>query len=306
MRRALVTGAEGFIGGHLVSHLLTGGWQVDGSTRQQPDRPAYRLVPAASLAGHDLSSYDVVFHLAGMAHGNVRGQAEQQLISDNVDQTLALYRQAVAARVPKFIWLSSIKVMGDTSITPFSIDDVPDPRDAYGRSKARAEQALQAEAAGTTRLSMVRSALVYGPGVKENFLMLLALARSGVPLPLGSAKAPRAMVSVDNLVDLLATLATTDIDPLPEIVHVRDAEESSVRHLVRRLASSLGTRPRLFPCNARLAISLARVIGKGALAERLFCPLQIDIQSTIDALDWRPPYEQSSEIEKVTQWYLTR
>ncbi len=306
MRRVLVTGAEGFIGRHLVAHLLAGGWQVDGSTRRQPDRPAYQVVPAASLAGHDLSSYDVVFHLAGMAHGNVRGRSEQQLTSLNVDQTLALYRQAVAAKVPKFIWLSSIKVMGDISLTPFSVDDTPDPRDAYGRSKARAEQALQAEMVDTTRLSMVRSALVYGPGVKHNFFMLLKLAKSGLPLPLGSAKAPRAMVSVDNLVDLLDTLANTEVAPLPAILHVRDAEESSVRHLFQRLAGSLGTKPRLFPFNPGVAISLARVIGKGALAERLFCPLQVDMQSTIDALDWRPPYEQSSELEKVAQWYLTR
>lgn len=306
MRRALVTGAEGFIGHHLVSHLLAAGWQVDGSTRQQPDRPAYRVVPAASLAGHDLSNYDVVFHLAGMAHGNVRGQSEQQLRSANVDQTVALYRQAVAANVPRFIWVSSIKVMGDISITPFSVDDAPDPQDAYGRSKARAEQALQAQPAGTTRLSMVRPALVYGPGVKENFFMLLKLANSGLPLPLGSAKAPRAMVSVDNLVDLLDTLANTEVERLPGVLHVRDAEESSVRHLFRRLAGSLGARSRLFPFNPGLAMSMARVIGKGPLAQRLFCPLQVDMQSTIDALDWRPPYDQNSELDKVARWYLTR
>ena len=89
MRRVLVTGAEGFIGQHLVSHLLAAGCRVDGSTRQQPDRPVYGVVPATSLAEHDLSNYDVVFHLAGMAHGNVRS-SEQQLTSANVDQTVAL------------------------------------------------------------------------------------------------------------------------------------------------------------------------------------------------------------------------
>ena len=183
--RALVTGAGGFIGSHLAPALADAGWQVT----------------------QELAGVDAVFHLGGLAHGGAQGADAEQLHQVNALDTLNLFQRAVAAGVPLFVWLSSIKVLGDVSSAPFTAADPLAPAGAYARSKAAGERLLQAEAAGSTRLAIVRPPLVYGPRVKANFLQLLQWADRSWPLPLGSATAPRAMVSVDNLVSAAAGLS---------------------------------------------------------------------------------------------------
>ena len=291
MATAVVTGASGFIGSHLVPALQGLGWMV--------------VTPERGQAAQALAAADTVFHLAGMAHANAQGGSEQDLLRVNVEDTLTLYRQSVAAGVGRFIWLSSIKALGDVSDRPFTPNDTPAPGDAYGHSKAAAEAALLAEPPSDTALHIVRPPLVYGPGVKANFLSLIRFACSPWPLPLAGATAPRAWVGVNNLIDLLLRLAS-DPAVASAIWHVRDAEQTSVRDMLLHIGDLWGRRPRLFALPEGLLMAGAGLLDRRDMAQRLLCPLQVDMQATQSVLGWQPPLSQMEELTRVVTWYRTQ
>jgi nucleoside-diphosphate-sugar epimerase len=287
---ALVTGASGFIGTHLCAALRGLGWHV-----------------AIAARGHrrDLSGVDAVFHLAGIAHAGVAGADSDTLRRVNVDATVELYEQARVAGVGRFVWLSSIKVLGDVSQRPLRIDDRPAPQDDYARSKTLAEEALLATAAGASDLCIVRPPLVYGPGVRANFYQLMAWSLKPWPLPLGSAQAPRAWVSVNNLVELMVRLADP-ATPTQPLWHVRDNEERSVADMVRLICSAAGKQARLWPLPGNVARFAGAAVGRKGWATRLFSPLQVDMGETVTRLGWTPAHDQTSEIQRVVSWYLAR
>jgi len=290
MSLAWVTGANGFIGGHLSAALGDAGWQVERAAR------------GAALN----KQVDTVFHLAGLAHTGAQAADRAEMFAVNVDRTVNLYRQAVAAGVGRFVWVSSIKVLGDSSAAPLTVDAPYRPGDAYAQSKAAAEQALLAEPCGDTKLCIVRPPLVYGAGVRANFLALLDAALSGWPLPLKSATAPRAWVGVHNLADLLLLLGGRQTLPEARIWHVRDDEETSVQEMAALLARAAGRPVRQWRLNPRLALVLGTLAGHKGAAERLFLPLPMDMTQTTQALGWQPPWTQVREIYEVAKWSLTR
>lgn len=290
MSTAWVTGANGFIGAHLVRALGEAGWQVE--------RPARDIALNKRV--------DAVYHLAGLAHARARGVGEAEMFAGNVDRTLASYRRAVEQGVGRFVWLSSIKVLGDSSPEPLKVDAPYRPGDVYARSKAAAEEALLAEPCGDTDLCIVRPPLVYGPGVGANFLSLAKAALSGWPLPLQSAIAARAWVGVHNLVDLLMLLAQRETLPEPRVWHVRDDEQSSVREMIALLAAAAGRPVRRWALNPTIALAAGKLVGRKDAAARLFLPFPVDMTPTTDVLGWRPPHTQAREIDEVIQWYLTR
>ena len=306
MSAVLVTGANGFVGRHLVPALHEQSHQVMGVMRTDDATIAERLThtwPTLGLIADDLRDVDTVIHLAGMAHAPAQGADRAALFNVNVDQSVNLYRQAVAAGVRRFIWLSSIKVLGDRSAGPLSVDAPYLPGDDYAASKVDAEKCLLAEPAGDTALCIVRPPLVYGPGVKANFLSMLRYATSVWPLPLASALAPRAWLGVHNLVDLLLHLLENELVVEPRIWHVRDAEESSVRDMLELIATQAGHKLKLWRCPPALAMGGASLIGQGARAARLFEPLQVDMQQTESLLGWQPPHSQAQQIEETVGWY---
>jgi len=308
MSRLIVTGASGFIGQHLLRELSSLGVAVEGVVRAEVavDLPLSRVWPSLSLIAADLEGVETVVHLAGLAHGRVHHAQPGDLFKVNVDQTVNLFRQAVAAGVKKFIWLSSIKVLGDASNVPLGVGASYQPGDQYAKSKVAAERQLLAEPKGGTQLCIVRPPLVYGPEVKANFLSLLGVASSGWPLPLKLACAPRAWVSVRNLVDFLIAVMHADSLSADSIWHVRDAEESSVSQMVQAIARHGGRSTLQWPLSPRIATLLGRCLGKQATVERLFSPLRIDMSETTDRLGWVPPQSQQESIEEVVLWYLTR
>lgn len=297
-QRILVTGASGFIGRALVARLLSDGHRVRAAVRTPDPELAVEQVRTGDL-GPDtdwadaVAGCDTIVHAAARVHV-LRERAAAPLAEfrrANVQGTLQLARHAAAAGVRRFVFLSSIKVNGEETQPgrPFRSGDAPAPVDAYGLSKLEAEDGLHRIAAETgMQFTIVRPPLVYGPGVKANFLALMRALHRGVPLPLGAIDNRRTLVALDNLVDLIA-LCVVHPAAADSVFLAGDAEDLSTTELARRLAAALGVRPRLWPVPARLLETGARLFGAGALAHRLCRWLQIDASAARERLGWSPP-----------------
>ncbi|MCY4213074.1 MAG: NAD-dependent epimerase/dehydratase family protein [Gammaproteobacteria bacterium] len=301
MTLAAVSGASGFIGAALTPALAAQGIAVRTDARQ-----GGRRLPLRGPALADwLRGVDLVYHLAGIAHDNVAQASEADFAAVNRDLTLDLYRASAAAGVRTFVWLSSIKTLGETAAAPLGVDAPRAPQGRYACSKAQAELALlRANRAAGPRLAIVRPPLVYGPGVKGNFARLLKLCASPWPLPLADARGPRALLGLDNLVDLLIHLARS-VNP-PTLIHVRDEEEWRTTDLVRELRRLTGRPNRQFFVPAGVVKAMSRPLGLAATASRLFDPLRVDAEPSMRALEWRPPHLARELLEKTWRWAATQ
>jgi len=315
MSLALVTGAGGFIGGALCERLKTLGWQVRAVGRGKAfatDRSVIHCDDLADVAPSRLDDWldgvDVVYHLAGRAHRDDRGpelERYELYRRDNVATTRLLFAAAQRNSVARFIYLSSIKVLGDISVVPLNPDDEPDPKDVYAQTKLEAERYLEdARRPGGTQVTIVRPPLVYGPGVKGNFATLLAAVARGWPLPLGRADAPRSLIARSNLVDLLTIVARDTADF--RVLHARDDGDCSVRELVTQMARAFGHGPRLVSVPRGMMRVATAISGREALFQRLFEPLVIADDETRQALGWTPALPQASAIDEVIKWWRSR
>jgi UDP-glucose 4-epimerase len=204
---------------------------------------------------------------------------------------LNLARQAAAAGLRRFVFVSSIKVNGEATqlARPFIADDAPAPLDAYGVSKMEAEQGLREIARQTgMEVVIIRPPLVYGPGVKANFAAMMRWLKRGVPLPLGAIHNQRSLVALDNLVDLILTCLTHPAATNQTFL-VSDGEDVSTTELLRRMGQAMGKTARLLPVPASWLKVAASLVGKGDVAQRLCGSLQVDISKTRELLGWVPP-----------------
>jgi nucleoside-diphosphate-sugar epimerase len=245
---------------------------------------------------------DAVFYLAAVAHERVARADAVQLRRVNVQAPVRWLRAADRAGVGRFVWLSSIKVLGDVSREPLQIDAPYRPGDPYARSKTEAERALLSLSLARTVLTVVRPPLVYGPGVTGNFRSLLRWSVRGLPLPLKGATAPRSMVGVDNLCDLLTRLAVAGNG----IYHVADETDWTVADLITEIRRLVGLPPRLFGVPAAAVRQVAAAIGRSAAYERLFEPLRVDQSETRRRLGWEPGICASAQLKETVTWFLER
>ena len=319
LRHVVVTGANGFIGNHVCRRLVESGKEVTACIRTQADASLLATIPGRlsvhripSVGGDGdlarvLSSADAVIHLAGRAHVMRETVAAplNEFRKVNVGGTETLASIAAQQGVKRFIYMSSIKVNGEaTNGHPFRADDPPGYSDPYGQSKWEAEERLRQIAAGTAmQWVVVRPPLVYGPGVRGNFLTLLRSVFRRLPLPLGSLHNRRSMVSVFNLSDFVCLLLDHPAAANSRFL-VSDQHDLSTPDLLRSIAEALDCPSRILPCPELALHMAATMLGRRSVTQRLCSSLVVDTQKTADALRWRAPFTLSWGLSRTAEWFL--
>lgn len=324
--KILVTGASGFVGKALCSALLCHGYQVRAAYRSAKCQPensdalngfvaepeAYEAIRIGEIDHKTdwsvaLAGVDVVIHLAARVHVMHDDAADplEAFRRVNTLGTEQLARAASAAGVKRLVYVSSIKVNGEETISGhrYSELDLASPQDPYGVSKWEAEQALHRIAAATgLEVVIVRPPLVYGPGVKGNFVQMLRVLAKGVPLPLAATGNLRSLVYIGNFVDALEICAIHP-EAAGQTYLVSDGQDISTSDLLRQLGKAMGARVRLWHFPLSLLKFAAWLLGRSAQADRLLGSLQIDNAKIRRDLQWRPPYTLSQGLQSTAEWY---
>lgn len=306
-----VTGASGFLGAPLCTSLERQGRQVRRLLRS-PRRDQPGAVVIGDLGGpiawsEALGGVETLVHCAARVHvmKETEQEREQGCRAINLEASIRLGEAAAAQGVKRMVFLSSIKVNGESTPldAPFTAATIPAPEDAYGRSKWEAEQALSRLAAATgMELVVIRPPLVYGPQVRANFLRLLRLVDRGVPLPLGAVHNRRSLVALDNLIDLIECCLDHPA-AAGKVFLASDGEDLSTPELIQALAAALGRPTRLLPVPAGVLRRLGRLSGRSAEVDRLIGCLQVDSAATRETLDWTPPVSLKEGLQRCCDWY---
>ncbi len=320
----LITGASGFIGRAVSSALWAKGYRVrcavqtpgtsllsgretEGATGSTvPEEVAITDISRDVYWAPILEGIDSIVHLAARVHV-MDERGENSLAAFRRTNTMAtenLARAAAVARVKRLVFLSTIKVHGERSPgRPFREIDPLLPADPYAVSKVEAEKLLHEVSLETGLQTVVlRPPLVYGPGVKGNFLRLMRWIARGVPLPLASIINQRSLLYVGNLADAISK-AIDDPRAASETYLVSDDEDLSTPDLVRRIAHALGAKPRLFRCSEKVLYQLGQLLGRLDDVARLVESLQTDTAKIGRSLDWRPPYSVETGLAETARWY---
>ena len=304
--KVVVTGASGFVGTTLVKRLSSDRYKVSAAVRRKDYlAPAHVEVISGDLAvdrdwTRDLRETDCIVHLAARVH--VRHDQSADALGEyrhvNVDGTANLARCAAMAGVRRFVYLSSIKVNGESG--RFTEEDPARPADPYAQSKHEAEIVLRRTATeGGMEYVVIRPPLVYGPGVQANFRTLMRAVASGVPLPFGGVSNRRSLVGVDNLVDFIVTCV---VHPAAanETFLIADGEDLSTPDLIRRLARALDRPARLFSVPESALRFGAALFGRADGADRLLGSLQADISKALTRVSWSPPLSVDEGLMRAT------
>jgi len=295
----LITGAGGFVGKSLGAALSMRGSMVRAALRSMHNRAGdfesvvVGVINAETDWSEALLGIVTVVHLAARVHVMNDNSADPLAAfrAVNVDGTLNLARQAAAAGVKRFVFISSVKVNGEHTEPghAFTEIDTPNPQDAYGLSKHEAELGLRQIAAETgMEVAIIRPPLVYGPGVKANFAALMRAVQRGWPLPLGAVHNQRSLVALDNLVDFIVTCINHP-KAANQTFLVCDGQDLSTTELVRGMARAAGVPARLLPVPVWALQAGAKLLGKGDAVQRLCGNLQVDISKARELLGWVPP-----------------
>ena len=313
--RIFLTGATGFVGSEVLERLTQENHEVLALVRKkllEPTENVQLIVADLSkledISSEMLSGVNAVVHTAARTH--VMKDETVDLLEEyrkvNRDATLGLANLAEKSGVQRFVYISSVKVNGElTRPGEYFVPDAVDvPSDPYGLSKYEAELGLL-EIARKTEMEVViiRPPLVYGPGVKGNFASMVNLIKKGIPLPFGTIFNQRSLIALDNLVDFIALCADRRRSPKAanHVFLVSDGEDVSTSQLLRRVGSAYGVKSRLLPIPVGLMKLLFRLLGKGAVSDRLFGSLQVDITKTTDLLGWKPVVTMNQQLAKMAE-----
>ncbi len=317
--RVLVTGANGFVGRATVQSMAKKGHSVVAQSRHMP---AERWATDSSITScvadfapphiihAALQGCDWAVHTVARVHQTNEAAANplEAYRKVNTQYTLALAQAAAKQGIKRFVFLSSIKVHGEWTENgrPFAADNMTMPKDPYAISKHEAEVGLRRIAAETgMEVVIVRPPLVYGPGVKANFLTMMEWLQRGIPLPLGAIDNQRSLVGLGNLVDLLEKCLAHPAAANQTFL-ASDGQDVSTTELLRALAKALGVPARLLPVPQAWLEGALGAMGRGALAQRLCGNLAVDIEKTRQLLDWTPPYTLAQGLQATADHFLAQ
>jgi UDP-N-acetyl-alpha-D-quinovosamine dehydrogenase len=299
LRKILVTGASGFIGSRLVQ--LLSAHRVGDVRAAVHSAGIGTPVGTEVFHGFDITNFhhirnvvegiDCIVHLAGRAHVATKSQSRLEYVLVNKVGTLDLAREAARMGVRRFIFVSTIAANGSVTENgqAFSEESPRAPQDDYARSKAAAEEELESLASLVNMdIVIIRPPLVYGPGVKGNFLKLMRVIASGIPLPLGAiTENRRTFLALDNLTDLIK-ICLDHPAASNQVFLAGDCEDIATAELVTRLAAALGRHPRLVRVPPRALELALNATGHGSHASRLLNSLTVDSSKARQTLNWRP------------------
>ncbi|GAB4297700.1 MAG: NAD-dependent epimerase/dehydratase family protein [Thiohalomonadaceae bacterium] len=306
--KILVTGANGLVGRALCSVLEQTEHQVVRAVRTSTtpgEVPVGSLHKSTDWSEALGQNTNVVVHLAAQVPeiDSASRSPGDQYTEVNTLGTANLARQCAQHGVKRFIFVSTVKVLGEGKSEPYRDTDLAVPADAYAISKWEAEQTLwQIAAESGMEVVVLRPPLVYGPGVKGNFLRLMQAIDKHRPLPLGAIHNRRSLIYLGNLVDVIR-LCLTHPKAAGKALLVSDGDDISTPELIRRIAAALGRRPFLLPIPVSWMRWAGRVLGKQAAVDRLLGSLCVDISPLREELGWTPPYTMQEGLEVTAQWY---
>jgi nucleoside-diphosphate-sugar epimerase len=325
--KLILTGATGFVGESLIENLLSDSYVIKAFVRQSsPELPLsvkqvvvgdlvdFSLDDSSGFLKDEFNGVDVVVHAAARVHvmNDDASNPLTEFRKVNCDATLVLARLAAESGVKRFVFLSSIKVNGEMTRPshPFTPDDIHVPNDPYGLSKYEAEQGLLALAKETgMEVVIIRPPLVYGTGVKANFSSMMKWMSKPVPLPFGAIHNQRSLVALDNLVDFIGLCSDRQKSPKAanQVFLISDGEDVSTTQLLRKVGHALnfqspsGIKAWLVPVPVSLMTFFAKLLGKGTVANRLFCSLQVDSSKARDLLGWEPVITMDEQFAKMAK-----
>ena len=312
----MISGATGFVGSALSESFRQEGREVIGLSSRHitaPQSSRFLLLDADQAPNaairEQLFTTQSFIHLAARTHSaDLRDPSARALYRKvNVDLTLSLAKACAEAGVPRFIFLSSVKACGERSYDkPMTDDDAAHPEDLYGQTKLEAENGLlDMREKMDMDIVILRPPLIYGPGVKGNFLKLLNLAHRGIPLPLGAVNNRRSMIAIGNLVQIIKLCATAP-KGLSGRFFVSDQSDISTTELFTEMSRLMDRKPRLFHVNSSVIRWMARLTARQHYVDRLYGNLQIDSSPISARLGWRPLVSTSEGLRATVQWFLSR
>jgi nucleoside-diphosphate-sugar epimerase len=314
MKRIMVTGATGFVGQAFCERAISEGCRVRAAVRTPGNQrlpSEVELVTITSVGpetswAESLAGIETVIHLAARVHiMNERAlNPLEEFRRVNVEGTEQLANEAVKAGVKRLVFVSSIKVNGEESPFSYTPESPQKPTEPYGISKWEAETRLRRiEAYTGLEVVVVRPTLVYGPGVKANFLNLIRCVEKGIPFPFASVENLRSLIYVGNLVDALA-LCSVHSAAAGRTYLVSDGEDVSTPELCRRLAMALQVPVRLFPFPRMLLRAIGAVTGMSSAVRRLMGSLVVDSSKIRRELGWIPPFSMEEGLRATAEWYV--
>jgi nucleoside-diphosphate-sugar epimerase len=317
--KIFLTGASSFIGRALVPILIKQKHMVICALRKKADDTHYFSKAGCSIWHFDtldgktdfsqaLDKVDVIIHLAALVHVNKKlaDSLKREFISVNVDGTWNLAEQAAQKKVKRLVFLSSIGVNGKSSKKAdyFNEENEEKPYNAYTASKLEAEKMLRnLEAKTGLEVVIIRSPLVYGPGVKANFLRMMDLVHTRLPLPFAGIKNKRSFIAIDNLVDVIADCVVHE-KAAGETFFVCDDSPLSTPEMIEKISREMGLRPRLFYFPRFFLKYGFFLIHHQEIYESLWENMAVDSKKVRQYLGWQPRMTIDEGIRKTVQWYL--
>jgi UDP-N-acetyl-alpha-D-quinovosamine dehydrogenase len=306
--KTFVTGANGFVGKALCEHLSAHGHRVMQAVRHETgcvDEVVVGDIDGATVWTTELTSCDAVVHLAARVHvmADTAQNSLETYLATNCGATINLARQAAQAGVKRFVFISTIKVNGEGRDEPYGATDAPAPEDAYAISKWEAEQGLlRIERETGLEVVILRPPLVYGPGVKANFLQVMRTIQKGWPLPLGAIRNHRSLLYLGNFVDAIR-LCIEHPDAAGQTFLLDDGEAISTPELIRALARSMGRPAHLLEVPVGVLEFAGALLGKRAAVSRLTGSLYLDSSAIRSRLGWTPPFSMEAGLAAtVADW----